>query len=230
MPYLAHLIRTGLPGIKLFGNPADNQFVLSTPDSRKCNSLRLLDLSSNITGDCGLELAKLLSRFPNVEDLRISRMRLSHVTFEHYDLDFSRLLSLTISQNLKIGAIGLENIRLLLKDSPTIHTLEASQITVSDDIFTPFTKLFSEIEVQEIRNVKLMKNNIKNEHIEDNLSELSLFTQMEYLNLSHNRALTADVITSLLEQVQTVKDVTLHGTAVDDRAQFAQQYYNRITF
>ena len=68
-------------------------------------------------------------------------MRLTHVTFENYELDFSRLTSLNISQNLKIGQIGIENIRLLLKDAPMLSVLEAAQITVSDDIFTPLTKV-----------------------------------------------------------------------------------------
>ena len=118
-----------------------------------------LDLFGHVI--ISLDLLGSVNKFPNVEELRLVRMRLSHVTFECDDLDFSGLKILNISSNLKIGSLGIENITLLLKDTPLLRTLEAVQITTTDDIFTPITKMLSEIDGQEIKTLKIMKNNLK---------------------------------------------------------------------
>jgi len=201
--------------------------ILLFPWKSTCKSLRLLDLSSNGIGDCGAELSKILLKFPNLEELRLARNKLSDVTFEN--LDLSKLLCLNISQNLHIGSMGLENIRYCLRDAPMLHTLDAAQITTSADIFTPFTKLFTEISVQDIKNVKICKNNIQNEHILDNLDELCLFSQIANLNLSHNRAINRDTVSKILEKIESLKEITLHGTAVSDTDHFEQQFCNKIT-
>ena len=89
--------------------------------------------------------------------------------------------------------------------------------------------MFSDVNGQEIKTVKLMKNNIRNEHLEDNLSELGLFAQLELIDLSHNRAISAATVVELLDRVPSIKDVTLHGTGVQSAAEFSPHYHHRIT-
>jgi len=56
--------------------------------------------------------------------------------------------------------MGIENIRMNLGETFSLLTLEAVQITSSEDIFTPLTKLFLDT-VQELKNLNISKNNIK---------------------------------------------------------------------
>ena len=163
-------------------------------------------------------------------------MRLSSTTFENHALDFSRLRSLNISANLKIGAAGIENLRLLLRDQekalllsnlvklfplkfskikpkkPLLNTLEANQITNGEDIFTPLTKIFSEIQIQEIKSLKLVKNNVQDEHILDNIEEFGLFSHLERLNISQNKAISSKSVEKIAENLESLIELTAFGT------------------
>ena len=98
---------------------------------------------------------------------------------------------LDISQNLKIGGMGIENIRMNLGETFSLLTLEAAQITSSEDIFTPLTKLFLDT-VQELKHLNISKNNIKPDAIEDNLDDLETNCDLERINFSNNREISAN--------------------------------------
>ena len=94
-----------------------------------------------------------------------------------------------------------------------MNTLEASQITNGEDIFTPLTKLFSEIQIQEIKSVKLVKNNIQDDHILDNIEEFGLFSQLERLNISQNKAISTKSLEKIAENLGSLIELTAFGTA-----------------
>ena len=94
-----------------------------------------------------------------------------------------------------------------------MNTLEASQITNGEDIFTPLTKLFSEIQIQEIKSVKLVKNNIQDDHILDNIEEFGLFSQLERLNISQNKAISTKSLEKIAENLESLIELTAFGTA-----------------
>lgn len=78
-----------------------------------------------------------------------------------------------------------------LGETFSLLTLEAAQITSSEDIFTPLTKLFLDT-VQELKNLNISKNNIKPDAIEDNLDDLETNCDLERINFSNNREISAD--------------------------------------
>lgn len=153
-------------------------------------NLRSLDIQANVTGDIGPQLRKLIENYPGMRELRICRMKLTDKTFES-QMDLSQLTILDISQNLKIGGMGIENIRMNLGETFSLLTLEAAQITSSEDIFTPLTKLFLDT-VQELKNLNISKNNIKPDAIEDNLDDLETNCDLERINFSNNREISAN--------------------------------------
>ena len=87
--------------------------------------------------------------------------------------------------------MGIENIRMNLGETFSLLTLEAAQITSSEDIFTPLTKLFLDT-VQELKNLNISKNNIKPNAIEDNLDDLETNCDLETINFSNNREINSD--------------------------------------
>lgn len=120
--------------------------------------------------------------------------------------------------------MGLENIRMSLGDSFSLHTLEAAQITISEDIVTPLTKLFLDT-VQDLKHLNISKNNIKQEYIDDNLDDLESNCQLEVLNFSNNREITSNsklhlrqrkfiflVVQNLLQTIPTLQEIILFGT------------------
>ena len=82
-----------------------------------------------------------------------------------------------------------------------MNTLEANQITNGEDIFTPLTKIFSEIQIQEIKSLKLVKNNVQDEHILDNIEEFGLFSHLERLNLSQNKAISSKSLEKIAQNL-----------------------------
>jgi hypothetical protein len=67
------------------------------------------------------------------------------------------------------------------------------------------------------------------DHILDNVSELGIFSQIEYLNISNNRLLDAEIINELLTQVQSLLNVTLFGTGVNSIDELDLIHHPKIT-
>ena len=55
------------------------------------SNVKEIDLSSNQLGDCGEELASFLKGFKSLYSLKLARNRLTHTTFDCFELNFSNL-------------------------------------------------------------------------------------------------------------------------------------------
>ena len=61
------------------------------------SNVKELDLSSNQLGDCGNELASFLKGFTSLRSLKLARNRITHKTLECYDLNFTNLRKVDVS-------------------------------------------------------------------------------------------------------------------------------------
>ena len=93
----------------------------------KSKTVIKLDISSNQLGDCGPELATLLRGLPRLEDLKVTRNRLTHRTLECYDLDLQRIRNLNLSDNIGIGQSGISALGSILSDQPALEVLVLRQ-------------------------------------------------------------------------------------------------------
>ena len=85
----------------------------------------------------------IILAFKNVESLRLGRNGFTEKTLECYDLDFSNLKLLDLSNNI-IGANGVDSLKLILSDKPSLETLALNCICRGKSIIENIASIFED--------------------------------------------------------------------------------------